>query len=894
MRGRLQQNLDLLVGALGEELRRMDELERRNLLLENQLRAAQGSHLAKAARAQNAGIPESPPFNFPGGRAAVVSWDMGHNPVGRAYVLYRLLAENWDPVLIGPGWSRYGRDLWEPLRGATIDSRIFPCRSLLDYYSQAALEAVREKFALVYVSKPRLPSLFLGFLIKEHSGCPLVLDIDDHELSFFTNQLKADLAQLRNAGHSALFEPFEELSTRFAESLIPYADAVTVSNIALRNRFGGVIIRHARDENAFDPARFNRTALRRELNIAEDEFALVFVGTIRPHKGLAGLLAAIDSIADPKISLHIAGNDAAEKLRDMMRRFPNARVVQHPDCSFEDLPRLLCAADCIPLLQDADDAISRYQIPSKISDATSMGIPVLVTDVPPIRDLRELPGLQVTTRGALKEAILKLKAERDDLDGARIRAGFLSEFSEGVNRARLSLAISEIRSVKPVPEEIHGVRAAMQTAFADAVARNQQSFFPIPAVSKPTARRTNIAFFWKQNDTGLYGRRSDMIAKHLLRAGEIDKILFFDAPISIGRVSLLANNARRSPQDQSSRILRNTIARWKRGLDDGRLLQRSFIYRSGDTTKLLGQDLPDESDFPEFVAQEMAEAGFDASNTIAWVCPVVWPFPELHKRIGFRACVADIIDDQRSWDIDRGHRRKLDESYRQTLSLADIVLANCAPVAKSFQSYARAPISVVPNGAERFDKIVDDVPLMEGLRSPGRPTIGYAGTLRDRIDWNLLAELVQSRPDWSFVVAGSAEENPNVTALAKFANVRFLGVVEYPNLPSFLRSIDVAIVPHVINELTNAMNPLKIYNYLAAGVPIVSTEAPNINELASFIHVAHNAKEFESAIAACLADNPSVATSASRSACLEEISWESRVDAILGLLRPYLRESPEA
>ena len=253
-----------------------------------------------------------------------------------------------------------------------------------------------------------------------------------------------------------------------------------------------------------------------------------------------------------------------------------------------------------------------------------------------------------------------------------------------------------------------------------------------------------------------------------------------------------------------------------------------------------------------------------------------------------------VIDDQRAWDIDPGYRKKLDELYRETLSVADVVLANCAPVATSFQSYARSPIRIVPNGAERFDMVADLLKPIEGLATPGRPTIGYVGNLRDRIDWEMLHQLVQRRPNWSFVFAGSAEGNPEVVSLSKFSNVSFLGVVEYADLPSFLKSIDVGIVPHVLNDLTNNMNPLKVYNYLAAGVPVVSTGVPNLSELQGLIHVADDTEAFAAAIETCLAKPSREEDDETRGRLLGEISWESRVDDIIDILEPFLLKSAPA
>ncbi len=92
------------------------------------------------------------------GRAAVACWDLGHNPAGRAYVLYRLLqSEGYEVDLIGPLWTRYGSALWAPLQGEGLRVRSFPCATLEDFMPKAELLAASRVYDLVYVCKRACP-----------------------------------------------------------------------------------------------------------------------------------------------------------------------------------------------------------------------------------------------------------------------------------------------------------------------------------------------------------------------------------------------------------------------------------------------------------------------------------------------------------------------------------------------------------------------------------------------------------------------------------------------------------------------------------------------------------------------------------------------------------------
>lgn len=817
------------------------------------------------------------------GHAAVVSWDMGHNPVGRALVLYQLLERDWNTELIGPCWSRYGSSLWEPAISLNLNTRIFACHDLADFLPQAMLHATRRKYDLVYVCKPRLPSIILGLMIKEHSGCPLILDVDDHELSFFKDSTPASFEALTTAGTEALREPYEELATRFCETLVPLVgDTITVSNIALRRRFGGHIVRHARDEVSFAPNVYDRDAVRRELGIPVGEFALIFVGTPRSHKGIFDVARALHELNDPTLCLHIIGDINDRRMKNTFRQYDKASIKFHPNCSFADLPRILSAADAVPLLQDTTDPIASFQIPGKLSDATALGLPVLITEVPPIEDLARMGGLTIVTPASLVDALRDLRRQRDTADRQRmVREFFLSELSLSVNRTRVELAIKVATDArKPLPPIYHQLKAHLLGCFADMVRHRYVDHLPVPAKISPrsTKKQTfDMVFFWKQNDTGLYGRRSDMIIKYLLKSGRVHRIMQFDAPLSADRLQSYRAEGAQPSLDQNALVLRNTLARWERGLDTQRLKQRVFLHAGREMKSILGRALPPEEAYLDFITSELSETGFDPAATMAWVCPVVWQFPEVARTIGFSRVVADLIDDQRSWPAAPSYIKRLDQTYKETLRCADVTLTNCAPVAQAFADYAH-PIHVVPNGAERFDQI-GELPVPRSLAGLPRPIVGYVGNLRDRIDWDLLATVAAKRPNWSLVLAGSRHDNPTAGNLGRFPNVTFLGVVEYPELVSHLRAFDVGIVPHLHNDITLR----KIYNYFAAGIPIVSTEVANMEDMKPYMRTANDPDAFIAAIDACIGEQPN-APSVDHKKILKQISWEARIADILAII----------
>jgi len=905
-------------------------------------------------RAENSRV--KPPKSRKKGRAAVVAWDLSHNPAGRAYVLYKLLEADYNVDLVGPIWTRYGHDLWSPLQDADLNLRAFRCADIDEFVPKAGLLAAAVKYDLVYVCKPRLPSVYLATLIKLSSDCPMIIDVDDFELSFFKDESTATLADITANAESALAEPFEELGTRYCQSLISEFDAVTVSNIALRKKFGGHIVRHARDEEQFSMDAETRALARERLGIKDDEFALIFIGTPRPHKGVFEVARALHELKDDSIVFHIVGDIADARVRARFDDYPDARVIFHGDCAFSDLPVLLSAADLVPLIQNPDHAISQFQIPAKISDATALGIPVIATATPPVRDIALQGGIETVELPELAAKISEIR-QRGAGASTHIRTFFTNELGLRVNRARLRNAIdqataavrplsagmgaglsdglatmvelidstyrrrrvyklnqSELLSQSPVAVaaetgdiadvvSLPAVDVASKPAPRDGSRRGSaaplikswadRAIDIIPSALTGRKRRYDIVFFWKQNDSGIYGRRSDMVLRYLSRSDRVGKILQFDAPMTMHdidqdfRFPLAARNG------QSDRVLYNLYDRQIRARDTDKLRYRSFLASKQDAPgQVAGNAIRKRARYPDYVRRQMDEAGMRPSRTIAWFCPVIWDAPSLIESIGFQSVVTDLIDDQRGWNSSPEFRQRLERNYTDTLNASDLVFANCEPLASAFQHCA-PPINIVPNGAERFVDLPErEVP--EAIRGLPGPIIGYVGNLRDRIDWMLLTDVVQAMPEASFVFAGPASDTPNARQIAEYPNVHMVGVVPYEELLGYLRAFDVGIVPHLRNQLTERMNPLKMYNYFAAGLPIVSSDVNNIEELGGYLEVATSGDQFVAALQRAVAREVDTQSDSWRQ-IMDNIAWDNRIDTIIQMmdesLRPQLLKS---
>ena len=387
----------------------------------------------------------------------------------------------------------------------------------------------------------------------------------------------------------------------------------------------------------------------------------------------------------------------------------------------------------------------------------------------------------------------------------------------------------------------------------------------------------NLVFFWKQNDTGLYGRRHDMLLAELARMPSIRRILQIDAPISIDVVERQLEAARSNPLDGARHVVGETVQRFLRNRDTAKVFRRSFVH-AGRTKDLLGQSLPDSRDFPRQVERWIAELGM-RDNALAWVCPVVPQFPEVQEHIGFSFVVSDVIDDQREWPVSPEQRQALQENYDRTFAATDVALANCQPVA-DWLRLAGLATRMVANGADSFPGVLEwEVP--DALARLPRPIVGYSGNLGDRIDWDLIAAVADARPDWSIVLIGAVPRMAEAGPVLARQNVTALGVVPYEQAVRHIAAFDAAMIPHRDSGLTQRMNPLKLYVYRALGIPVVTTDIANIDDLSNDVLIGRDPADFIAKLDTALIRRAEHGRDLPDPAKFESLLWPQRMRDIM-------------
>jgi glycosyltransferase involved in cell wall biosynthesis len=190
----------------------------------------------------------------------------------------------------------------------------------------------------------------------------------------------------------------------------------------------------------------------------------------------------------------------------------------------------------------------------------------------------------------------------------------------------------------------------------------------------------------------------------------------------------------------------------------------------------------------------------------------------------------------------------------------------------------------VPNVAdvELFSSALRDGPIDAGMASLPSPRIVFTGALvTTKLDMGLLFVLARSQRDWSFALVGPTgpgDPRADMSELAGEPNIHLLGPRRYEELPSVLRGADAGLIPYAINELTKSIFPMKVYEYLAAGLPVVATPLPSLAGLES-VATAADAEGMVALLEEALAqDTPERRTARAREA--QAHSWERRLEEI--------------
>lgn len=264
--------------------------------------------------------------------------------------------------------------------------------------------------------------------------------------------------------------------------------------------------------------------------------------------------------------------------------------------------------------------------------------------------------------------------------------------------------------------------------------------------------------------------------------------------------------------------------------------------------------------------------------------PITWTFApssaDVVGRLGESRVVYHCVDEFSAFsDAPQTAIQKMEETL---LKRSDLVIVSASTLQESKRRW-NPNTHLVRHGVDydHFKKALDPataIPLE--IAALPRPIIGFHGLVADWIDLPLIRKMALQYPKWSIVLLGSAAAD--VSQMAGLKNVHLLGKRPYESLPAYCKGFDVAILPFVVNRLTLYANPLKLREYLAAGLPVVSSDLPEVRSLGGDIRIGRSHTGFIEQVAEII-QKGNVGPSPARSKSMEQESWDHKVE-ILSML----------
>lgn len=231
-----------------------------------------------------------------------------------------------------------------------------------------------------------------------------------------------------------------------------------------------------------------------------------------------------------------------------------------------------------------------------------------------------------------------------------------------------------------------------------------------------------------------------------------------------------------------------------------------------------------------------------------------------------------------------GASKGLKEIEEDLFRKSDLVIVSAEKLYES-KKHFNANTFIIRHGVDfsHFRRALDEETIIpDDIRNLPKPIIGFHGLLADWVDYELIKKTAKHFQNGSIVLIGkiAVDAERKIKILDVVENIHFLGRKPYADLPAYCKAFDVALNPFAINELTLAANPLKVREYLAAGLEVVSTDIPEVRILGS-CRIGETHADFIRQIEAALA-NPQPKTTISDSVKTE--SWEARVDELRAII----------
>lgn len=291
-----------------------------------------------------------------------------------------------------------------------------------------------------------------------------------------------------------------------------------------------------------------------------------------------------------------------------------------------------------------------------------------------------------------------------------------------------------------------------------------------------------------------------------------------------------------------------------------------------------------------FIKMALKILGFSKKNTILWLFPPHGYIKNILNSIPHRILITQIIDNHlHKKNESLEFQTFSDKQYNDLSQRSNVVITSSPQNLEYFSS--------INQNSYFLENAIDEMFISSPSNMPcrnkgGRPRLGYVGWITQRTDLNLLAFIAKERPEYDIIIVGPHEIGINMEefGLTQLTNVYIENAIPYKTVPEFLTTIDVCLIPHRDTLYSRSMNPLKIFQYLASGRPIVSTPIAGVERWDRMISIAENYREFVDKVDDAIR-NDSQSDSLRRIEAVSLDTWGVRVGQIYDILAKHIQDT---
>jgi glycosyltransferase involved in cell wall biosynthesis len=262
-------------------------------------------------------------------------------------------------------------------------------------------------------------------------------------------------------------------------------------------------------------------------------------------------------------------------------------------------------------------------------------------------------------------------------------------------------------------------------------------------------------------------------------------------------------------------------------------------------------------------------------------------FSSLLEHINFETVVYDCMDEL---TLFKGAPSHLINQEKYLIAHADIIFTGGKSLYES-KKELHPNVYCFPSSVDQahFAKALNGIAIADDIAQIPSPIVGYYGVIDERIDLELLHKAAQKLPNVSFVMIGplaKIEERD----LPKEANIHYLGMKSYDELPHYLKAFDIAMMPFALNDATKYISPTKTLEYMAAGKPIISTNIVDvIRDYSICVSLVEKTDDFCEAITFLLDKTDHLSMQMEYHKILQKTSWETTVYSMKLIVKTFAK-----